>query len=117
MQQKRIPGFDLASKTRSYGSLSHTQKKQFVQQYCKLLLDLWSVKHQHAGVIDIRIDSKGNKKFTVDPFPRDSESDALMAALAKTVPFFKVRDFGSRERASDNNATTRWGFLDQQAAH
>ena len=98
--QKRIPGLDLESKTRSYPDLTHEQKLTFVEEFCQILVDLKSVEHPYAGRIDTRINDKGEKEFTVGPFPYEPESDELIALRAAELQFFKVRKYGE-EASSD----------------
>ena len=100
--QKRIAGSDLESKTRSYPDLTHEQKKLFIKQFSKILLDLRSIEHPYAGKIDARIDKTGEQIFTVGPFPLESESAQFIHKGLTTSPFYETRDFGVPEEVSDD---------------
>jgi aminoglycoside phosphotransferase (APT) family kinase protein len=93
--QKRIPGFDLESRTRSYPDLTHEQKMMFVEEFCQILVDLQGIEHPYAGRIDTRVDDKGTKEFTVGPFQYGPESEELIAKRSTSMPFFKVRKYGA----------------------
>ena len=103
--QKRIDGLDLESKTRSYPNLTHQQKKDFVDDFTQVITNLQSVENPYAGRIDIDLDEKGEKHFTVGPLFFGPEEDDVIARRSAEIPFFKIRKFeaiGPDDTASDD---------------
>lgn len=103
--QTRIPGHDLESKTQSYLGLSHEQKLVFVEQFCRILLEMQRVRHPWAGQIVSRYESE--HAFSIGPFQVSQEDDSLVNFRSEVNPFFKVRSFSADEVASSDEETDR----------
>ena len=114
VMQRRIPGLDLESKARSYPDLTHDQKKSFVEQYCQMLLDLYSIENPYAGRIDARTDDEGKQIFTVGPFPCNSNIDAFAADWVEHHPFFQTLDFEAHETIADDISISSYGKPEHQ---
>jgi len=115
VSQKRVPGLDLESETRSYLDLTQEQKIMFVEEFCQVLVDLQGIEHPYAGRIDTRVDDKGTKEYTVGPFVYGPESDELIAKRSASMPFFKIRKFGDETTSDDApKASSSTGKPDHQ---